>query len=286
MSTMSSLGVALGTAILPCVFGSPAFALTPTTYVSITGADAGACATPAAACRTFAYAIGKTSAGGEVKAINAGSFGPFAVDKAITITGVPGAGVLQGANADAVTIAAGANDAVALVGLTIDGFKGAAPNGVKLTSGGSLTIKNCIVRDFFGSGIALVPTAVTKFLIEDTMLTDLGWSGVSAMAAPANGQSAANGRIDRVSVSNAKWAGVEVGWSNHVSITESSAANSEIGFAASGNGKLVLAHSFATENKTGVARIGASATIESAGDNTIRDNVTNVQGAMSMVGTQ
>jgi hypothetical protein len=283
---MSSFKAALCAAVLPCVFGAPAFASTQTTYVSITGFDAGACATPGAACRTFAYAIGQTSAGGEVKAMNAGSFGPFAVNKAITITGVPGAGVVQTANADAITIAAGANDAVSLVGLSIDGAKGVAPIGVKLTSGGSLTIKNCILRGFFGSGISLVPTAVTKFLIEDTTLTDLGGSGVSAMAAPANGQSAANGRINRVSVSNAKWAGVEVGWSNHVSITDSTAASSEIGFAASGNSKLVLAHSFSTENKYGVARIGAGATIESAGNNTIRDNVTNVQGALSMVGTQ
>ncbi|MBY6243929.1 right-handed parallel beta-helix repeat-containing protein [Methylosinus sp. Sm6] len=273
-------------AALPFAFVAPALAVSKVTFVSASGTDAGTCVTSAEACRTFSYAIGQTSGGGEVKALTPGNYGPFAIGKAITITGVEGAGVVQTVNADAITVSAGAADSVRIVGLSIDGYKGAAPNGVRVTSVGSLTIQRCILREFFGSGILLVPTAVTKFLIEDTVLTDLGWAGVSAMAAPANGASAANGRIDRVSVSNAKWVGVEVGWSNHVSITESSVSNSEIGISAASNSKVVLAHSFVTENKTGVVRFGATPTLESAGNNTIRDNVTNVQGAMAMVGTQ
>jgi hypothetical protein len=271
---------------VPFAFAAPALAAPNVTFVSASGTNAGNCASPAAACRTFAYAIGQTVPGGEVKALTPGNYSPFVINKAITISGVEGAGVVQTANADAITINAGAEDVVRLVGLTIDGYMGSASNGVKLTSGGSLIIKNCFLRSFLASGISLVPTAVTKFLIEDTTLTDLGWAGVSAMAAPANGQSAANGGIHRVSVTNAKWAGLAVGWSNHVSITDSSVANSESGVIANGSGRVVLSHSFVTENKYGVVRIGASAVIESAGNNTIRDNVTNVQGAMTMVGTQ
>jgi hypothetical protein len=273
---------------VPFTFAAPALAASNVTFVSASGTNAGNCASPAAACRTFAYAIGQTVPGGEVKALTPGNYSPFAINKAITITGVPGAGVVQSAPAETITIAAGANDAVSLVGLSIDGAKGVAFNGVKLSSGGSLTIKNCIFRGFFVSGISLVPTAVTKFLIEDTTLTDLGKSGVEVMAASArNGQPAANGRVNRVSVSNASWTGVEVGGSNHVSITDSSVASSETGFSAAGNSKLVLAHSYSTQNLYGVVQVGANAIIESAGDNTIRDNVlVNVKGSLSMVGTR
>jgi hypothetical protein len=283
MFTRAFLRTALCGVALPFAFAAPAFALTPTTYVSITGNDVGNCATPGAACRTFNYAIGQTSAGGEVKAMSAGSFGPFTVNKAITITGVEGAGVVQTANADAITISAGANDAISLVGLSIDGYNSAAPNGVKVTSAGSVKIKNCLVRNFFGSGISFTSSGATKFMIEDTSLSDFGWAGVSVMASPGG---SATGGLVRVVVSGAKWAGVEVGWSNHVSIADSIAVNNESGFMASSSSKLILARSSATENKWGVARVGAAAIIESAGNNSIRDNVTNVQGAMSVVGQQ
>lgn len=270
-------------AFLPFAFAVPASAASKVTFVSASGGNSGACATPAAACRTFAYAIGQTAAGGEIKALTPGDFGPLSIDKALVVTGVEGAGVV--ASSDAIFIHAGAEDSVSLVGLSLDGAK-VAGNGVKLVSGGALTIKNCILRGFIGIGVSLVPNGVTKFLIEDTIMSDFGWAGVSAMASPANGQSAANGRINRVSISNAKWVGVEVGWSNHVSITDSSVANSETGISAGSNSKIVLSHSFVTENKTGVVRFGVTPTIESAGNNTIRDNVTNVNGVMAMVGMQ
>lgn len=283
MLTRVSLRSALLAAVAPIAFAAPAAALTPTTYVSITGNDAGACATPAGACRTFNYAIGQTSAGGEVKAMSAGSFGPFTVSKAITITGVEGAGVVQTANANAITISAGANDAVSLVGLSIDGYNGAAPNGVQVTSAGSVKIKNCLVRNFFGSGILFQSSGATKFMIEDTSLSDFGWAGVSVMASPGG---SATGALERVTVSGAKWAGVEVGWSNHVGVADSVAVNNEAGFLVGSSGKLTLARSSATENKFGVAHISGAGTIESAGNNTFRDNVTNVQGAMTVVGQQ
>jgi hypothetical protein len=270
-------------AFLPLVFAAPALAASKVAFVSVSGTNSGSCATPATACRTFAYAIGQTAAGGALKALAPGDYGPLSIDKAIVVSGVEGAGVVQTVNSDAILIHAGATDSVSLVGLSIDGSKGSAANGVKLVSGGSLTIKNCTLRGFSGAGVSLVSNAATKFLIEDTKMSDFGWAGVSVMAAPANGQLAAKGRINRVSISNAKWVGVEVGWSNHVSITDSSVANSETGISAGAASKIVLSRSFVTENKTGVVRFGATPTIESAGDNTIRGNVTNVNGVMAMV---
>ncbi|ATQ67250.1 MULTISPECIES: hypothetical protein [Methylosinus] len=71
-----------------------------------------------------------------------------------------------------------------------------------------------------------------------------------------------------------------------MSIADRSAANSETSISAGANSKIVLSHSFVAENKTRVVRFGATPMLESAGDNMIRDNVTNVKGVMAMVGMQ
>jgi hypothetical protein len=272
---------AIGAAGLACICAGPAWAASPVTFVSAAGADAGACATTATACRTFGYAIGQTAAGGEIKALTPGNFGPFTINKSLTVTGVEGASVLQAANgADAIAIAAGANDVVSLIGLAVDGGS-TGGNGVKLTSGGLLTIKNCMVRNFKASGIAFLPSGGTKFLIEDTILTNFGWEGVSVMAAPGAN---ASGALNRISVTGAKWAGVEVNWTNRVSISDSLAADNEIGFAAGGNSKLELSHSTVTQNQFGV--VNWNVTIESGGNNFIRGNVTNVQGSLTQASLQ
>lgn len=284
MSTSRALRSTLFAAVLPCAFAAPAFALSPITYVSNVGADAGACATAGSACRTFAYAIGQTAAGGEMKAVNAGDFGPIKITKSITVAGVDGATVKQGGLGDAINIAAGATDIVNLIGLEIVGAGSKAPapasNGVNAAAVGKLTVKNCIIRDFVFHGINF--TNNTRFLIEDTSLRNVGLNGVSVRATPA----IAAGALHRVTVNGAGEVGVYVDFQNRVSVTESVVVNSKIGYAAGGSGRLEIAHSSARENTTGLVRYGGVSTVESAGNNFFRDNGANVSGAISVVGMQ
>src|SRR5450631_2155813 len=91
------------------------------TWVSGVGDDANPCSRTAP-CKTFAGAISKTAAGGEIDVLDPGGFGAVTITKAISIEaeGVIAGVVVSGTNG--IVVAAGANDSVVLRGLTIEGL--------------------------------------------------------------------------------------------------------------------------------------------------------------------
>src|SRR5688572_6672741 len=67
--------------------GAASQATAARTFVSTTGSDANPC-TNTQPCRNFAAAIAKTNAGGEVVALSSGGYGPFTIDKSVTVSAV------------------------------------------------------------------------------------------------------------------------------------------------------------------------------------------------------
>src|SRR3954463_9252159 len=120
------------------VCASAAHAQATRTWVSGVGDDVNPCSRTAP-CKTFAGAIGKTAAGGEIDALDPGGFGSVTINKAITIDATPQGGGILAANTFGVTVNAGANDAVVLRGLSIQGV-GTGTNGVKFNTGGTLYV--------------------------------------------------------------------------------------------------------------------------------------------------
>src|SRR3569832_2112323 len=92
------------------------------TWVSGVGDDANPCSRTAP-CKTFAGAISKTAAGGEIDALDPAGFGAFTITKAITVDGGGGgvAGVLASAG-NGINVNAGGTDVVTLRNLSIDGL--------------------------------------------------------------------------------------------------------------------------------------------------------------------
>ena len=78
-----ALGIALGGVAL---LAPPASAQATRTWVSGVGDDANPCSFTAP-CKTWAGAISKTAAGGEIDALTDGGFGAVTITKAITING-------------------------------------------------------------------------------------------------------------------------------------------------------------------------------------------------------
>src|SRR5262245_53228880 len=72
-------------------FASFAQAQATRTWVSGVGDDVNPCSRTAP-CKTFAGAISKTAAGGEIDALDPGGFGAVTATKSITIDGTTGAG--------------------------------------------------------------------------------------------------------------------------------------------------------------------------------------------------
>src|ERR1700738_5088585 len=103
------------------------------TWVSGVGDDANPCSRTAP-CKTFAGAISKTAAGGEISVLDPGGFGAVTITKAITIDGGGGqvASVLV-AGTNGIVISAGATDVVSLRNLSINGL-GTGLSGIRFLS--------------------------------------------------------------------------------------------------------------------------------------------------------
>src|SRR6266478_9141074 len=91
---MLPLSISL-TLLMICLWSSAAQAQAIRTWVSGVGDDANPCSRTAP-CKTFAGAISKTAANGEIDALDPGGFGSVTITKAITIDGGGGqvAGIL------------------------------------------------------------------------------------------------------------------------------------------------------------------------------------------------
>src|SRR3989440_11782730 len=110
------------------VFGTAMMSAQATrTWVSGVGDDANPCSRTAP-CKTFAGAISKTAAGGEIDALDPGGFGALTITKSITIDGGGGqvASVLV-AGTNGIVVSAGANDVVTLRNIRINGIVGPRP---------------------------------------------------------------------------------------------------------------------------------------------------------------
>src|ERR1700737_4623994 len=109
------------TLLVICLWSSAAHAQATRTWVSGVGDDANPCSRTAP-CKTFAGAISKTAANGEINALDPGGFGAVTITKAITIDGGGGqvAGILA-ALTPGIFVNAGVNDVVTLRNIRING---------------------------------------------------------------------------------------------------------------------------------------------------------------------
>src|SRR5690348_9026429 len=97
--------------ILQGLLASSAFAQATRTWVSGVGDDANPCSRTAP-CKTFAGAISKTAAGGEISVLDPGGFGTVTITKAITINGEGNLAGIISAGGNAIVVNAGVNDKI------------------------------------------------------------------------------------------------------------------------------------------------------------------------------
>ncbi len=145
----------------PLLFGAALLNAQATrTWVSGVGDDANPCSRTAP-CKTFAGAISKTAAGGEIDALDPGGYGGVTITKAITLDGGGGqvASILV-AGTNGIVVSAGVADSVVIRNLSINGIVGtgtAGLNGIRFLSGKSLRIENCNINGFSDRGIDISP---------------------------------------------------------------------------------------------------------------------------------
>jgi len=126
------------------------------TWVSGVGDDVNPCSRTAP-CKTFAGAISKTAAGGEIDALDPGGFGALTITKSITIEGSQGGGfgsiLAASTNGINITDAASGTPQTAIVRLRNLSINGAGNglDGIRALSFRNLFIENCVVYNFRGN---------------------------------------------------------------------------------------------------------------------------------------
>jgi hypothetical protein len=153
---------------------SPAFAQATRTWVSGVGDDVNPCSRTAP-CKTFAGAISKTAAGGEINCLDPAGYGAVTITKALTIDcHFTEGGVLAGGNG--IVVNAAATDVVVLRGLDIFGVN-PPTHGVRIIAGGAVHIEDCVIRRFNSAnsyGVSFQPSATTNLFITNTTITQNG----------------------------------------------------------------------------------------------------------------
>ncbi|MEA2905757.1 MAG: serine protease [Alphaproteobacteria bacterium] len=236
------------------------------TFVSATGDDNNNCSRTLP-CRSFAGAITKTNAGGEINVLDAGGFGAVTIDKPISIVndGVGAAGILVAPAGTGITINAGPSDKVQLRGLIIEGA-GAGLQGIVFNSGMSLTIENSAIHNVTADGIRFKPGASSSLSVSNVVISDTGGSGLNVQPSAGTTTAALRG-VE--AYNNASWGFVFSGGSATIrgSVADSIASNNQFGFAVSSSGgttDLLLRRSTAAGNNTGLQATGTGATIRTA----------------------
>lgn len=167
--------------MLICLFvlSPAAMAQATRTWVSGVGDDANPCSRTAP-CKTFAGAISKTAAGGEIDALDPGGFGTVTITKAITIDGGGTFASTLASGVQGFVVSAGAGDTVVLRNLSINGAGTTlGTNGINYISGGNLIVENCLISRFSGNAVRASLTAAGNLVVTNVTMTQIGTGAVS-----------------------------------------------------------------------------------------------------------
>jgi hypothetical protein len=216
-------------ALLAAGATAPVYGQATRTWVSGVGDDLNPCSRTAP-CKTFAGAISKTSAGGEIDCLDPGGYGTLTITKSITIdcTGTMGSVLASGTNGFNINDSASgfANTSrVVLRGLTINGSGTAAQNaqgnpgtgliGISFTSGASLIVEDVIIQDFNASsaiGISFRPASTAQLSVSNSVIIDNGngATGGGILVQPTGASGNARVVVTNVELNNNSGFGVSV----------------------------------------------------------------------------
>lgn len=291
--------LALVVAALVC--NSPAQAQATRTWVSGVGDDVNPCSRTAP-CKTFAGAISKTAAGGEISVLDPGGFGAVTITKAMTLNGDGTLASILSSGTNGIVVNASVNDVVIIRNLSINGA-GTGLNGIRFLAGEQLSVENCTISGVTTHGIEVAHSGVGAgaMTVVNTKFTNIGDTAIRVEATAGT---------PATQVSNVRISGAATGF--HVLVGSATIADSFVsqvtnqGIAAENSGTQVnVERCVVDDSGIGVAAVNAGARVrvsncdifqngtgvsvaaggigESFGNNRIRGNTKNVSGNLPKV---
>jgi len=191
------------------------------TWVSGIGDDTATCSRTAP-CKTFAGALPKTAAGGEINCLDSAGFGQLTITKSIAIVcdDVGQVSILAFNGGPGIVINTPPGSFVTLSGLFVDGARNAGfseSDGIWIVQGGTVSIRNSTITGFglsdFYYGVNFRPTATAALVLDNVTLTENGshggFSSGGLLVTPAAGVAAKvtinNSRIQHNSVAGVRF---------------------------------------------------------------------------------
>lgn len=287
-------------AVFSTVLAAAANAQATRTWVSGVGDDANPCSRTAP-CKTFAGAISKTAAGGEINALDSGGFGNVTITKSITIDATSALGGILSSGVNGVIIN-GTNIVVTLRGLDINGAGTTLGiNGVRIFKAKEVHIEDSVIYNFSNFGILDERTTGGALFVKNTTLRANGTGassggnaaiqGVSSPEVKAyfdgvqlkggtSGFSVSNGNTAAIGnslISGSQTYGVSAAGANtNITVSNCMISGNTYGVGISaGNPTIWISNNTITKNGTGLFfNTGTSGQILSFKDNKIGGNTT------------
>jgi parallel beta helix pectate lyase-like protein len=173
----------LGLAIFMFAAVSIAQAQASRTWVSGVGDDANPCSRTAP-CKTWAGAISKTAACGEIDALDPGGFGAVTITKSITLDGTGTFASILASLTTGIIINAAATDVITIRGISINGFCNGL-RGINILQAKTVNVEDCVIFRFAGPGILSSDNNGLKLNIRNTVIRDNTGDGLDITAAAA-----------------------------------------------------------------------------------------------------
>jgi hypothetical protein len=149
------------------------------TWVSGVGDDANPCSRTAP-CKTWAGAISKTAACGEIDALDPGGFGAVTITKSINLDGTGTFASILASLVNGIIINAAATDVVTIRGISINGFCNGI-SGINILQAKTVNVEDCVIFRFnTGNGITVNETSDLNLHVTNTVIRDNTNDGINA----------------------------------------------------------------------------------------------------------
>ena len=154
------------------------------TWVSGVGDDANPCSRTAP-CKTWAGAISKTAACGEIDALDPGGYGAVTITKSITLDGTGTFASILASLVNGIVINAAATDVITIRGISINGFCNGI-NGINILQAKTVNVEDCVIFRFStGNGITSTDNNGLKLNVRNSVIRDNTNDGINVLAAAA-----------------------------------------------------------------------------------------------------
>jgi hypothetical protein len=210
------------------------------------GDDANPCSRTAP-CKTFAGAISKTAAGGEISTLDPGGFGAVNITKSITLNGAGQLSSILFSGTNGI-IVNGAGIDVNINDISLNGGTPTSPgvNGIRIIQAASVSVNRCDIWHYSQVGIKDERTTAGSLTVTDTRIHDpIAFGGFTAATGILVGAGASATlnlfTCDRCVVFNHKQAssaGIQVSQSGQAFIRNSQVSNNTRGIFADNSGSV------------------------------------------------